>query len=127
MNEDLAAEDMVEPGTCAKCGTHMRVPFGMESLEFCSPCAHDRIDELRGALQRLRCRRPDASDLVGVRGVRVYQWHLAPGFSVVQARNAFAEHGLRALKVHASKIRTTPRKGWKIVRIAVFANRAERV
>ena len=83
--------------------------------------AQAEIDRLRTLVSR-----PDATRLIGARRVKVFQWYVAPGMSVVQARNAFVAHGLSALKVHPAKIRTTPRKGYKIVHIAVLYQRAER-
>lgn len=54
-----------------------------------------------------------------------FLWHTAPGFTVIQATNAFRDHGLDALNIYADQLQVRRRKGWSPVRITVTAQRLE--
>jgi len=54
-----------------------------------------------------------------------FLWWIAPGFTVINATNAFRDHGVHALQVHPDEISTRQRKGWKAVRIELMVYRPE--
>lgn len=49
---------------------------------------------------------------------REFRWFIAPGFTIIQVRNAFCEHGVMALDTYSDVISVRQRKGWKPVRIS---------
>lgn len=54
--------------------------------------------------------------------VKSFAWYLAPGFSIVKARNAFAEMGVSALQNY-DEISVRRKQGWKRVKISLHAVR----
>lgn len=54
---------------------------------------------------------------------RQFCWYLAPGFTIIQARNAFCDHGVVALEIYDEQISVRKRKGWKCVRLAIVGIR----
>lgn len=53
-----------------------------------------------------------------------FTWHLAPGFSVIDAMVAFKDFGVHAIENH-EEISVLAKKGWKRVKITVSVERAD--
>lgn len=53
-----------------------------------------------------------------------FAWHLAPGFSVVNAMTAFKDFGVYAVENY-EEISVRAKKGWKRVKITISIERAE--
>lgn len=52
-----------------------------------------------------------------------FAWHLAPGFSVIDAMKAFRDNGTHAVEMY-DEISVRPKKGWKRVVITVSVERS---